>query len=121
MFRLHSSATQSQATQSQASLEADEAGSSMMICLRGTRSRPTGAHQASEGRTVSAGLPALLEAASRVVPFIVCAIGISCARSCIVQCPISDARSPRMQPAPIAMGSKVNAKFSMLCLLRADF
>ena len=93
----------------------------MMICLRGTRSLPTGAHHASEGRTVSAGLPALLEAPSRVVPFIACAIGISCARSCIVQCPISDARSPRMQPAPIAMGSKVKAKFSMLCLLGADF
>ena len=92
----------------------------MMICLRGTRSRPTGAHHASEGRTVSAGLPALLEAASRVVPFIACAIGISCARSCKVQCPISDERSPRMQSAPIAMGSKVNAKFSMLCLLKRE-
>jgi hypothetical protein len=89
----------------------------MTICLRGTsRSRPSGAHHASEGRTVSARLPALLEAASRVVPFIACAIGISCERSCIVQCPMSDARSPRMQPAPIVIGSKVKVKFSMLCL-----
>ena len=77
----------------------------MTICLRGTRSRPSGAHHASEGRTVSAGLPALLEAASRVVPFIACAIGISCARSCIVLCPMSDERSPSTQPAPITMGS----------------
>ena len=66
-------------TSAQTSLEADEAGFSMMIRLRGTTSRPTGVHHASEGRTVSARLPALLEAPSRVVPFIACAIGISCA------------------------------------------
>ena len=90
---------------SQASLEADEARCAMIISLRGSRSRPSGAHHASEGRTVSAGLPALLEAASRVMPFIACAIGISCARSCIVLCPMSDERSPSTQPAPIVMGS----------------
>ena len=77
----------------------------MTICLRGTRSRSSGAHHASEGRTVSAGLPALLEAASRVIPFIACAIGISCARSCIVLCPMSEERSPSTHPAPTTMGS----------------
>ena len=90
---------------SQASLEVDEAGCSMITFLKGSRSRPSGAHHASEGWTVSARLPALLEDAGRVVPFIACAIGISCARSCIMQCPMSDARSPRMQLAPIVMGS----------------
>jgi len=104
------------ANRSQALLEADEVGCSIIICLRGTRSRPNGAHHASEGRTMSARLPALLEAVGRVVPFIACAIGISCARSCIVQCPMSDARSPRMQLVPIVMGSKVKVKFSRLCL-----
>ena len=70
-------------TPSQASLEADEGRVTGFIdgdlpqgC---TRSHPSGAHHASEGWTRSAGLPALLEAASRVVPFIACAIGISCA------------------------------------------
>ena len=77
----------------------------MIICLRGTRSRSSGAHHACEGRTVSAGLPVLLEAASRVIPFIACAIGISCARSCIVLCPMSEERSPSTHPAPITMGS----------------
>eukprot|EP00964_Phaeocystis_antarctica_P073870 scaffold45368_cov63-Phaeocystis_antarctica.AAC.3 len=82
-----------------------EAGYSTTTCLRGTRSRPNRAHHASDGRTVLAGLPALLVAASRVTPFIACVIGISCARSCSVLCPIIDARSPRTQPAPIVTGS----------------
>ena len=50
------------------------------------------------------------------MPFIACAIGINCARSCSVQCPMIDARSPRTQPAPIVTGSKVNVEFSRLCL-----
>ena len=77
----------------------------MIISLRGSRSRPNGAHHASDGRTVLAGLPALLVATSRVMPLIACAIGINCARFCSVLCPMIDARSPRTQPAPIVTGS----------------
>eukprot|EP00964_Phaeocystis_antarctica_P053076 scaffold31103_cov54-Phaeocystis_antarctica.AAC.3 len=50
------------------------------------------------------------------MPFIACVIGISCARSCSVLCPMIDARSPRTQPAPIVTGSLVNVEFSRLCL-----
>eukprot|EP00964_Phaeocystis_antarctica_P020501 scaffold11335_cov66-Phaeocystis_antarctica.AAC.1 len=50
------------------------------------------------------------------MPFIACAIGINCARSCSVLCPMIDARSPRTQPAPIVTGSSVNVEFSRLCL-----
>eukprot|EP00964_Phaeocystis_antarctica_P116821 scaffold80712_cov66-Phaeocystis_antarctica.AAC.1 len=54
------------------------------------------------------------------MPFIACAIGINCARSCSVLCPMIDTRSPRTQPAPIVTGSLVNVEFSRLCLDKVE-